>query len=383
MTRFDRYMLSQFLVLFGFFALVLVSIVWINKAVSIFDKLIGDGQPAWVFLEFTALTLPSVIGVILPIAAFAAAVYVVHRLSADSELTVMQAMGYSPLRLLRPVLVFGGIVALMMSILAHLLVPASMTKLRLREDEVSRNISAQLLSDGEFLHPAPGITFYIRRITPTGELRDVFLSDRRDPAQSTTYTSSRAYLVSEPAGTRLVMVAGLAQTIQRDGDRLFTTFFDDFSHDISSLISRGEISLDRVEFASTRDMLRDPEAVVERTGRSYGIVMSELHGRMTAALMCVVAALVGFSTLMVGSFSRFGVWRQIGLAFGLLLGLKIVESVVVAPVLVNGALWPLLYLPPLIGGAVSVLLLVLAMRPGLLRWRPWGRGRGDPTGAQA
>ena len=382
-TRFDRYMLSQFLVLFGFFALVLVSIVWINKAVSIFDKLIGDGQPAWVFLEFTALTLPAVIAVILPVAAFASAVYVVHRLSSESELTVMQAMGYSPLRLMRPVLIFGLIVALMMSVLAHLLVPSSMSQLRLRQDEVSRNISAQLLSDGEFLHPAPGITFYIREITQTGELRDVFLSDRRDPAQSTTYTSSRAYLVSDTAGTRLVMVAGLAQTIQRDGDRLFTTYFDDFSHDISSLISRGAINLDRVAFASTRDMLRDPKAVAERTGRSYGAVMSELHGRITAALMCVVAALVGFSTLMVGSFSRFGVWRQIGLAFGVLLGLKIVESTVVAPVLVKGALWPLLYLPPLIGVAVSMLLLSLAMRPGLLRWRPWRTGRDAAAGAEA
>jgi len=101
--------------------------------------------------------------------------------------------------------------------------------------------------------------------------------------------------------------------------------------------------------------------------------------------MCLVAALVGFSTLMVGSFSRFGIWRQIGLAFGLLLGLKIVESMVVAPVLINGALWPLLYLPPLIGVAVSVLLLGLAMHPALLRWRPWGTGRtgrGDAAGAR-
>jgi len=60
-TRFDRYMLSQFMVLFGFFALVLVSIFWINKAVRMFDRLIGDGQPAWIFLEFTALTLPGLV----------------------------------------------------------------------------------------------------------------------------------------------------------------------------------------------------------------------------------------------------------------------------------------------------------------------------------
>ena len=72
MSRIDRYILSQFLTLFGFFALVLVSVYWINRAVSLFEQLISDGQTALVVLEFTALTLPLVISVVLPIAAFAA-----------------------------------------------------------------------------------------------------------------------------------------------------------------------------------------------------------------------------------------------------------------------------------------------------------------------
>ncbi|SEK41409.1 lipopolysaccharide export system permease protein [Roseovarius azorensis] len=367
MTRFDRYMLSQFMVMFGFFALVLVSIFWINKAVRMFDRLIGDGQPAWVFLEFTALTLPGVIGVVLPIAAFAASVYVVNRLSTESELTVMQATGYSPLRLIRPVVVFGAIIALMMSLLAHLLIPNSLSQLRLRQDEVSRNITAKLLSEGEFLHPAPGITFYIREITPEGELRDVFLSDRRNPETAVTYTSSRAYLVQERGGTRLVMVAGLAQNLRGASNRLFTTHFDDFSYDISSLVSRDAIDLNKVAFASTLDMLGNPQEVAARTGTSYGIVMSQVHGRFTSALLCIVAALVGFCTLLVGTYSRFGVWRQIVLAFTLLVGLKMIESAVVAPVLITGALWPLLYLPVFLGVALSLALLALASYPGMLR----------------
>ncbi len=367
MTRFDRYMLSQFMVMFGFFALVLVSIFWINKAVRMFDRLIGDGQPAWVFLEFTALTLPGVIGVVLPIAAFAAAVYVVNRLSTDSELTVMQATGYSPLRLLRPVVVFGVIIALMMSLLAHLLIPNSLSQLRLRQDEVSRSITAKLLSEGEFLHPAPGITFYIREITPEGELKDVFLSDRRNPKTTVTYTSSRAYLVQESGGTRLVMVAGLAQNLRASGNRLFTTHFDDFSYDVSSLISKDAIDLNKVAFASTFDMLGEPQEVAARTGTSYGIVMSQVHGRFTSALLCIVAALVGFCTLLVGTYSRFGVLRQVLLAFTLLVGIKMVESAVVAPVLINGALWPLLYLPVLLGVVLSFGLLSLASYPGMLR----------------
>ena len=58
MAKFDRYMLSQFLILFSFFALILVAIFWINRAVVLFDRLIGDGQTALVFLEFTAPGLP-------------------------------------------------------------------------------------------------------------------------------------------------------------------------------------------------------------------------------------------------------------------------------------------------------------------------------------
>lgn len=367
MTRFDRYMLSQFMVLFGFFALVLVSIFWINKAVRMFDRLISDGQSAWVFLEFTALTLPGVIGIVLPIAAFAGAVYVTNRLSTESELTVMQATGYSPWRMARPVVIYGVIIALMMSLLSHYLIPTSLKQLDQRRAEVSRNVTAKLLTEGEFLHPANGVTFYIREITPEGELRDVFLSDRRNPETAVTYTSAQAYLVQEGGGTKLVMINGLAQTLAREGQRLFTTKFEDFSYDISALVSDDVTNPDRIAFASTLDLIRDPGAVAARTNVSEGQALSALHTRVTAALMCVIAALVGFATLLLGGYSRFGVWRQILTAFVLLVGLKLIEGAVSGPVLGASMLWPLLYLPVLAGIGVSVLLLYLAAHPGLLR----------------
>ena len=74
--RFDRYILAQLVMLFGFFALVLVLVYWVNRAVILFDQLIANGQSAVVFLEFTALSLPNVIRVVLPIAAFAGSIYV-------------------------------------------------------------------------------------------------------------------------------------------------------------------------------------------------------------------------------------------------------------------------------------------------------------------
>jgi len=76
-----------------------------------------------------------------------------------------------------------------------------------------------------------------------------------------------------------------------------------------------------------------------------------------------VAALIGFSTLLVGGFSRFGVGRQIMAAILLLVMVKLVESLVTDPVRANPSLWPLVYLQSVFGLGVSGLMLYLAARP--------------------
>jgi len=136
------------MIMFGFFSLVLVLVYWINRAVVLFDRLIADGQSASVFLEFTALSLPVVISLALPLSAFAAAVYVTNRMSTESELVVVQATGYSPYRMARPVLYFGLFVFVLMSLLTHILVPLASARLDQRQNEIAQNFTARLLLRG-------------------------------------------------------------------------------------------------------------------------------------------------------------------------------------------------------------------------------------------
>mgnify|MGYP000489179806 FL=1 len=371
MARFDRYMLSQLMVLFGFFALVLVSIYWINRAVKLFDRLIGDGQTAMVFAEFTALTLPSVIRVVLPIAGFAATLYVTNRLSTESELTVMQATGFSPWRLARPVLYFGLIVGIMVAMLANVLVPASLKQLQLRETEISQNVTARLLTEGTFLHPTDGVTFYIREIAPDGRMNDVFLSDRRNPNESVTHTAASAYLIRTETGPALVMIDGLTQRLSRPELQLNTTHFADLSYSISGMISAEDRTSAHLRHFNTYEMLTTPVHIQVRTGVNTGVFAEELHTRFTQPLFALAAVLLGFASLLSGGFSRFGVWRQIVIALILLILIKALESLVTEPVLSNSSLWPLLYLPALLGLAIAIALLARSagQLPSLSAWR--------------
>ncbi|WP_297340023.1 LPS export ABC transporter permease LptF [Pseudophaeobacter sp.] len=363
MSRFDRYVLSQYLLFFSFFALILVAVFWVNRAVVLFDRLIGDGQTAIVFLEFTALTLPNLIRMVLPVAVFAAAVWVTNRLQSESELTVLQATGTSPWQMARPALGFGLITALMMSVLTHFLLPSSIGQLALREQEISRNVTAKLLTEGHFLHPAKGVTFYIRQIDSNGTLNDVFLSDRRDPNQSMTYTGARAFLVRDEGKTHLIMVNGMAQRLDNRTKQMSTTNFSDFSYDISSLVNKSAITQRNIREISSWELLRNREDINLSEGYSLGALAEEFHLRFARALICIAVALIGFSALMIGSHSRFGVWRQALLAFLLLIIVEGLRGVVSEPVRTNPDLWPLIYLPALIGLVIAVGFLQLAAHP--------------------
>lgn len=362
-------MLSQLMMLFGFFSLILVMVYWINRAVVLFDQLIADGQSAAVFLEFTALSLPGVIRLALPLAGFAASVYVTNRLISDSEMVAVQATGYSAFRLGRPVLYFGLIVGLLMLVLMHILVPLSFARLSERQVEISQNATARLLTEGQFLEPAEGMTVYIREITATGELQDILLSDTSDAANHLTYTAAQAYLVRVDDSAQLVMRNGLVQTLQTDQQQLFTTSFENFTLDIGGLIEPPQSKKRRVHELMTWELLNPTDALLEEVNSSRARLLSEGHNRFSQSILGTVAAMLGFAALMVGGFSRFGVWKQVVFAIFLIILIKAMETAGLNAARANPALWAASYLPSIVGLGIIWILLFVADRPAMFQRR--------------
>lgn len=351
------------MLLFAFFSLILVGVFWITRSVSLLDKLIADGQSALVFLEFTVLSLPTLIRTVMPIAVFAAALYVTNRLNRESELTAMLATGASPWRLARPVLVFGLITGLMMAVLTNVLRPASIEQLEIREAEVSRDVAARLLEEGNFLHPANGVTLYIRKIDRDGALNDVFLSDRRDPNRHMTYTGARAFLVRDDDRSSLIMVDGLALRFDAMGNTLSTTQFSDFSYDITSLVDKEKTAKRNIRGIGTVELFGNRDHIRDVDGYSDGEIMDELNERITWCTICIAVSLIGFSTLMLGGFSRFGLWPQLFAAFLILVVLEGLRGVLSPMVVERSSLWPILYVPTILGIVLALGFLKIAGRP--------------------
>lgn len=369
MSKFDRYMLSQLTVTFGFFALILVSVYWVNRAVSLFDRLIADGQTAWVFLVFTALTLPNVILLVLPVAGFVTTLFVANRLIAESEMVVAQATGLSAARLVRPALLFGIGLAVLMTLLAHFLVPLSRTELAKRQQEVSQDIAARFLSAGRFLHPSDGITLYIREITERGELLDIFLADHRKRGHSVLYLAQKALIVRSDGSTRLVMFDGMSQTLREDDQRLSMLEFKDSTYDLDGLITQREMAPPDIRALSTAALLRASSEDQKRTGRNRAQFLAAAHARLAQPLQAPVLVLIGAAALLLGGFNRLGVTRQILLAILLIIMFQLLNNMALDTARRSEIGWPLLYMPALYGILAGMTLVWLADRPALLRAR--------------
>lgn len=356
MTRWDRYALGQMAASFGAFALVLAAVYWINRAVALFDRLIADGQSFLVFLEFTALTLPTVIRLIVPFAAFAAALAVASRMIGDREVAVLRATGASSVRLARPALAFGLLAGVALAGLVHVLEPLARERLALRGAEIAGDAAARLLAEGSFEHPAPGLTFYVGEVAPDGTMRDVFLSDARDADAPTLYTAASALLVRAPEGVQLVMFDGLGQQLRGAGDgppRLFTTRFEDFA-----------FAVDGGAAAARERAAREyPTPALLRSGLARAEVVQEVHRRGGESAQVAGAAMLGFGLMLLGQHRRVRSWWQPVLAVGAVIAMVALENAAGGIMEDRPDLWALHYVPGLSAAAAVLAVLAWSDRP--------------------
>ena len=367
MSRFDRYLFTQYFLMFGFFSLILLFIYWINKAIALFDNLISDGQTFLVFFEFSILTIPPIIPIVAPLAAFAAAIFVTNRLKNDSELTIMQATGFSPLRLSRSIFLFGLVVTIILLIISHYLIPKSNNILLKRQNEVASSLNAKLLKVGSFIHPQNGVTFYIGGISTSGVIEDVFVLDERNKDREIIVTSKSGYLITNNNNPILVLKDGIVQNYDLKSTNLSTIHFQDLSYDLTSWSVKERMSKSKLLLTySSFDLFKDPELVSILTDSSPISVLEELHSRILTPLLALIAALIGFSALMIGDYSRFGASKQISVGIVILILIKLSESYGNELMLKSQGNWLALYLPVLIGILIFSFMMLLASNQKLL-----------------
>lgn len=284
----------------------------LTQSLSTIDLIIENRQSAVTFLYITVLTLPKLLGVILPIAVFIAILYALNRLNVDSEVVVAKAAGYSPWQLASPALRVG-VYALIAHVLINLFIqPYAQREMRSALFEVRTDLASQLVRPGEFNTPIDGLTVYAADVRSSGEMRDILIYDARQAETPTTYTSQTG-LVSKATGSPvLTMSEGHVQYEDENGE-VRIVGFDNYQFDMTEVMS-----LDRPLYLKPSDQYLGELLLGTgdnpRREQYLNDYLAEGHARLSAPLYNIALVMIAVCFLVRGEFKRMGYSGKIALA---------------------------------------------------------------------
>lgn len=313
MPAITRYVFVQVMLATVAITVTLTFAVWLTQSLRFFDFIVNRGLPVTTFLSFITLLLPSLLGVVLPIATFTAVLFVYNKLALDSEVVVMRAAGLSQLQIARPALLTALVVTIAVYSINLYLQPVSYRAFKDLQYSLRINFSDVLLQEGEFNTFSDAITVFVRERTADGQLQGILVHDARDPKNPVTLMAENGALVQGATGPRVVMKNGNRQQMDRSNGRLSVLHFDSYTVELA-LLERRLKNRWREPKERFLDELLFPDEKNAIDQKNYNQLLAEGHQRLAGPLYCIAFVLIALATLLSGEFNRRGQTRRIIIA---------------------------------------------------------------------
>ncbi len=311
MYRYNKYIIKHLVHSTLLITISLTSIVWLTQALRFVEFIVNQGVSITLFLHLTLLLVPSLLLMILPPALFCAILFTYNKLTTDSELIVMQAMGLSRWHLARPAFTVAAIAIIFTYIIALYLQPVSYKQFKDMQSILRDSYVSLLVQEGVFSNPVDGLTVFIRERDANGKLYGILVHDDRQPNTSTTMMAESGRLLESPQGPRFLLENGNRQEI-KDG-HLSLLNFESYTLDISFYTNNitkrksdvQELFMPELLGFSDESDLTKAEKLKRR---------AEAHQRIIWPFYIVSLTLLALTALISGQFNRRGQWQRITLA---------------------------------------------------------------------
>lgn len=313
---FDRYLMKNLLWATTFTALSLAAVIMLTQSLRFLELIINSGASSLSFLALTMLAMPRFFEVILPIALMIGTVFIYNRMSADSEMVVMRASGFSPMRLSAPALTLAGIVTLIVFLIAAWIAPVSVAKMQSMRVSIKAQYSSLLLREGIFNSVGKDLTVYIHERGKDGELQGLLIHDSRDSVERpVTILAKRGVIVTEDEGQQVIVYDGSRQDYNPETGALNRLDFERYSLDLPEA---GPVR-QRWKEPDERTLLEllRPDAESRANEKTMREFRTEAHRRFASPFLAVTYTLISLCCLLLGPLDRRGLaWRIVAAASG-------------------------------------------------------------------
>lgn len=245
-----RYLLRGHIAPFITAFLVITFLFAINYILDVLDQVLSKGLPFNVLLEVLVLSLAWMLALSVPMGILVAVLMNFGRMSGDNEIVALKAAGINPLTLLRPVLLVGGLFALLLYVFNDKVLPEANHRAGSLLSSIARKRPQAFIEEKKMVTNFPGIAIWVDKIDPqTGGLKSVRLIEfeHRKPIRLTRADSAWVEKVD-------------------DGQVLLFHFYDGSTHSYDNV---NEQRYTQFSFNRQSLTVRNVNSGFERKERSY------------------------------------------------------------------------------------------------------------------
>lgn len=321
MTRLQRYVFRNLAVATLYATAGLTLTIWLSQSLRLIEIVVESGAPTRLFLWLLLLTVPTFLGVVLPIALVGGVLFTFNKLTMDSELVVMRAAGLGPAALSLPAGVLATIVMATVFVLNVFITPAAHQELVRMEYTVRKDYSQLFLREGVFNDFGERLSVYVRERDSEGTLHGVLIHDARKPETPVTIMGDRALMLKGDAGARFVVFSGNRQELDKATGRLSQLFFERYAVDLKVLTEAAQERAPDARERSTADLINPPPDALGDDKAALQL-HAELHHRLSSPLLALAFTFTALACLFTGEFNRRGQSGRIAMAILLVIGLQ-------------------------------------------------------------
>lgn len=363
----DRYILRQLTAPLLGGAVLLTFVLTIDRIYELTELVVTKGVPFSLVVGLLGFVLPSLLIHALPMALLVAVLFVTGRLAADLEVVALYATGLSPFRLFRPFLVGACLIALASALLTFWVTPWANAALERRLVTILQTHAGTGIRERVFNSTLGQVLLYLDEVSPSHmAFRGVLVSDERDPQHSRIITARQGRLLIDEENKRTTLRLLDGAVHESDLDRPLRYRFTSFAlYDMALTLeapSREAPGLVKPEETLSLRRLLTAAADLRRQGQSAAHYDVELHKRFVFPLGGLVFSLVGFPLGIRSSRERRAVQMAGSLAIAVAYYLVLV-SMEAAALVHQIPAWAAIWTPPLLFGALGLVLLRATLGP--------------------
>ena len=273
--------------------LIFVFILLMAQALRLTEMVLAQGISFTVVLEIMGYLSISFLPVILPMSLLFAVLLTYGRLSQESEMVALKAIGYSQFALTVPAVLLSVLVAFLSAQTFFQLAPWGNRQFEVLVTKIASTKAQATLKEGTFSEGYFDLVVYANKVDQkTGRIEKVFIYDERSADVPLTIISKSGQIIQDPnAPGHSILLQLQDGSIHRRGEAHTKVNFGTFEVRLSDPVteeirakSPPSLTMDEIRERLTQETLSEED-------RRNALI--EYHKRIAISVVCVIFGLLG------------------------------------------------------------------------------------------